>query len=174
MHANIGLHKEIVVVGFAGGGGSCEGIREAVGYSPHVAINHDEVAVAVHRANHPDTLHYCKNIYKADPMEVLADVKKKLKLKALPKIGMGWFSPDCTHHSRARGGKPRQKNIRDLPWVILAWAKLPAHLRPRMFFIENVTEFLDWGPLDSEGHAVNFIGENDARTEFQSARRPRD
>jgi DNA (cytosine-5)-methyltransferase 1 len=145
---------EIEVVGFAGGGGSCEGLKAALGHSPHVAINHDEVAVAVHTANHPDTLHYCNNIFKAVPIDVLEDVRKKLKLKRLPKIGLAWFSPDCTHFSRARGGKPRRKDTRDLPWVILGWAKLAPELRPRIIVIENVVEFLDYGPLDADGQQI--------------------
>jgi DNA (cytosine-5)-methyltransferase 1 len=146
--------REITVVGFAGGGGSCEGIRMALGHSPDVAINHDEVAIAVHTANHPDTIHFRKNIYKAVPTEVLQEVKRKYGLKRLPKIGLGWFSPDCTHHSKARGGKPVQKHIRDLPWVILYWAKLPKNQRPRVIMVENVEEFVDWGPLDKDNYPI--------------------
>src|SRR5229473_5669767 len=124
--------REITVVGFAGGGGSCEGIRMALGRSPDVALNHDEVAVAMHTADHPHTLHYCQNIWKAVPSEVLREVKKAQKLDDLSKIGLAWFSPDCKHFSKAKGGKPVEKRIRDLAWVILAWAKLPRTQRPRI------------------------------------------
>jgi DNA (cytosine-5)-methyltransferase 1 len=143
--------KEITVVGFAGGGGSCEGIKMALGYSPTVALNHDEVAVAMHTANHPDTIHYCQNIWKAVPTEVLREVQKKLHLKRLPKIGLAWFSPDCKHFSKAKGGKPVEKRIRDLAWVILGWAKLPRSQRPRIIKVENVEEFIGWGPLGADG-----------------------
>src|SRR5260221_14736744 len=110
--------KEIVVVGFAGGGGSCEGIKMALGRSPDVALNHDETAVAMHTANHPETIHYCQNIWQAVPTDVLRAVKNARGLERLPKIGLAWFSPDCKHFSKAKGGKPVSKNIRDLAWVI--------------------------------------------------------
>jgi DNA (cytosine-5)-methyltransferase 1 len=138
--------REITVVGFAGGGGTCEGIRMALGQSPDVALNHDEVAVAVHTANHPESIHYCQNIWQAVPNDVLLDAKKRLGLRRLPRIGFAWFSPDCKHFSKAKGGKPADKNIRDLAWVIEGWAKLPNNLRPRVIMIENVEEFAEWCP----------------------------
>lgn len=143
--------EEIEVVGFAGLGGSCEGIKLVTGRSPHIVINHDPVAIAVHTANHPESMHICQNIYKAVPIDVLHAYAKAKGLKHPPKIGLGWFSPDCKHHSKAKGGKPLEKNIRDLAWVVLAWAKLPAHLRPRLIIIENVEEFADWCPLTTKG-----------------------
>ena len=132
---------EIIVVGFAGGGGSCEGIREALGRSPEEALNHDPEAVAMHMANHPSTRHWCQNIWQADPAEVAAGRP----------IGAAWFSPDCKHFSKAKGGKPREKNIRDLAWVVVGYAKLPRHIRPRVIFLENVEEFRTWGPLLEDG-----------------------
>lgn len=143
---NIGISyrdpaKEIVVVGFAGGGGSCEGIREALGYSPQEALNHDPEAVAMHLVNHPDTHHWCQNIWQADPAAVAAGRP----------IGLAWFSPDCKHFSKAKGGKPRARNIRDLAWVVVGYAKLPRHIRPRVLMVENVEEFQTWGPLLDDG-----------------------
>ncbi|EME71406.1 C-5 cytosine-specific DNA methylase [Paramagnetospirillum caucaseum] len=132
---------EIIVVGFAGGGGSCEGIREALGRSPEEALNHDPEAVAMHMANHPETRHWCQNIWQADPSEVAAGRP----------IGAAWFSPDCKHFSKAKGGKPREKNIRDLAWVVVGYARLPRHIRPRVIFLENVEEFQTWGPLLEDG-----------------------
>ncbi|OAN53855.1 type II restriction endonuclease subunit M [Paramagnetospirillum marisnigri] len=132
---------EIIVVGFAGGGGSCEGIREALGYSPQEALNHDPEAVAMHMVNHPDTNHWCQNIWQANPHDVAAGRP----------IGAAWFSPDCKHFSKAKGGKPREKNIRDLAWVVVGYAKLPRHIRPRVIFLENVEEFRTWGPLLDDG-----------------------
>src|SRR5205085_1785889 len=64
------------------------------------------------------------------------------------RVGLAWFSPDCTDHSKAKGGAPiRNRASRDLAWVIVLWAKLPAHLRPRLIMMENVEEWLDWGPM---------------------------
>lgn len=140
--------KEIVVDGFAGGGGTSTGILMALGRSPDIAINHDPVAIAVHTANHPDTLHWCQNIWKAIPSEVLRHYKDETGATHMPKIGLATFSPDCTHFSKAKGGKPVKRHIRDLAWVIVAWAKLPRRQRPRVVFVENVEEFVTWGRLD--------------------------
>ena len=145
--------REIVLVGFAGGGGSCEGIREALGHSPHVALNHDPIAVGVHTVNHPETIHYCQNIYKAIPSEVLREVSRQLGEKV--KIGLAWFSPDCKHFSKAKGAKPLRRNVRDLAWVVCDyWAKLPTDQRPRVIIMENVEEFQDWGPLDENQYPI--------------------
>lgn len=133
---------EIIVVGFAGGGGTCEGVRIALGRSPDEALNHDEDAVSMHTVNHPETRHWCQNIWQAEPAEVAAGRP----------IGFAWFSPDCTHFSKAKGGVPRKKNIRDLAWIVVAYAKLPLHIRPRVIQLENVEEFVTWGPLTDEGH----------------------
>lgn len=133
---------EIIIVGFAGGGGTCEGIRMALGRSPNEALNHDEDAVSMHKANHPETRHWCQNIWQAEPAEVAAGRP----------IGFAWFSPDCTHFSKAKGGVPRKKNIRDLAWIVVAYAQLPLHIRPRVIQLENVEEFQTWGPLTEEGH----------------------
>lgn len=133
---------EIIVVGFAGGGGTCEGIRMALGRSPDEALNHDEDAVSMHAANHPETRHWCQNIWRAEPAEVAAGRP----------IGLAWFSPDCTHFSKAKGGVPRKKHIRDLAWIAVAYAKLPRHIRPRVLMLENVEEFQTWGPLTDAGH----------------------
>jgi DNA (cytosine-5)-methyltransferase 1 len=127
---------ELVIDNFAGGGGASIGISKAVGRSVDIAINHDVEALAMHQANHPETRHYCENILEIDPVKVCAGRP----------VGMAWFSPDCTHHSKAKGGKPRKKEIRALAWVVVKWA---AKVRPRVIFLENVEEFQDWCPLDS-------------------------
>lgn len=128
----------LVVDNFAGGGGASLGIEQALGRSPDIAINHDPEAVAMHRANHPDTRHLCQSVWKANPYDVAAGRT----------VDLAWFSPDCRHHSKAKGGKPREKNIRDLAWVVVAWAKT---VRPRVIMLENVEEFRDWGPLLDDG-----------------------
>jgi DNA (cytosine-5)-methyltransferase 1 len=129
--------KEIIVDNFAGGGGASTGIEQATGRSVDVAINHDPAAIAMHEANHPDTRHYCENVWDIDPREVAAGRP----------VGLVWLSPDCTHHSKARGGKPRKKNIRGLAWVAVRWA---ATVRPRVIHLENVEEFKGWGPLTED------------------------
>lgn len=129
------LHDEIIVDSFAGGGGASTGIEMALGRSPDVAINHDETAVAMHQVNHPDTEHYCQNIWQANPKDVA---------RGRP-VGLAWFSPDCKHFSKAKGSKPVNRNIRDLAWVVPMWAE---QVKPRVIVVENVEEFLGWGPLD--------------------------
>jgi DNA (cytosine-5)-methyltransferase 1 len=133
--------NEIRVDNFAGGGGASTGIEMATGRSVDVAINHDPDAIAMHKANHPETKHYCENVWDVDPKEVAKDRP----------VALCWLSPDCTHHSKARGGKPRKKNIRGLAWIAVKWA---IDVRPRVIILENVEEFKDWGPLDDEGYPI--------------------
>ena len=144
------LPGEIAVDGFCGGGGASEGIKMAIGRDPDVAINHDPEAVVMHQANHPGTKHYCQSIYRVDPEDVVREFRAP--------IGLAWFSPDCTHHSKARGGKPKQKHIRDLAWIVPHWAERAVWegKRPRIIFIENVEEFQDWGPLLEDGKACQL------------------
>lgn len=120
---------------FAGGGGASTGIEMATGYSVDIAINHDPEAIRMHKTNHPDTKHYCESVWDIDPIEVC---------RGHP-VALAWFSPDCKHFSRAKGGKPKDKNIRGLAWVTLRWAAL---VRPRVIMLENVEEFKTWGPLN--------------------------
>lgn len=127
--------KEIVVDNFAGGGGASTGIEIAIGRSVDIAINHDPAAIAMHRANHPTTEHYTEDVWKVDPVEACAGRP----------VALAWFSPDCKHHSKAKGGKPVSKKIRGLAWVAIKWAKA---VRPRVIMLENVEEFMDWGRLD--------------------------
>jgi len=125
---------ELIVDSFAGGGGASTGIEMALGRSPDYAINHDAEALALHAANHPDTVHLSKNIYKVDPMDVVGRRK----------VGLLWASPDCKHFSKAKGGAPVKREIRDLAWTVVLWAE---RVRPRVIILENVEEFQTWGPL---------------------------
>lgn len=125
----------MIIDSFAGGGGASTGIELALGRSPDVAINHDAAAISMHEANHPETQHYNCNIWHADP----ADVTRGRR------VGLAWFSPDCKHHSKAKGGKPVSQGVRDLAWVVVLWAK---RARPEVIMLENVEEFRFWGPLD--------------------------
>jgi len=131
----------LIVDNFAGGGGASTALEIAFGRKVDIAINHDENALAMHAANHPDTLHLKTDVFDVDPSEVCAGQP----------IDAAWFSPDCTHFSRAAGGKPRSNKRRSLAWVVLRWASLPKWQRPRVIFLENVEEFLSWGPLTKSG-----------------------
>lgn len=133
------LPGELAVDSFAGGGGASEGIEAAIGRPVDIAINHSPEAIAMHKANHPETRHYCEDIWAVDPVEACAGKP----------VGLAWFSPDCTHFSRAKGGQPRKKEIRGLAWVVVDWAK---KVRPRVILLENVEEFATWGPLNDDGH----------------------
>ena len=135
------IHGELIVDNFAGGGGASTGIELATGYSVDIAINHDPEAIKMHKANHPNTKHYCENVWAVDPVKAC---------NGHP-VGLAWFSPDCKHFSKAKGGKPKDKNIRGLAWVALRWAGL---VRPSVIMLENVEEFKTWGPLNRRHHPI--------------------
>lgn len=130
--------QEIIVDSFAGGGGASTGI-ELAGFHVHVAINHDADAIRMHAANHPGTLHLNSNIWQIDPDDIVREHGP---------VGLLWASPDCKHFSKAKGGKPVQKNIRDLAWTVCNWAE---RAKPRVIILENVEEFRTWGPLTEAG-----------------------
>ena len=129
------INGELIVDNFAGGGGASTGIELATGYSVDIAINHDPEAIKMHKANHPNTKHYCEDVWQVDPVEACAGKP----------VALAWFSPDCKHFSKAKGGKPKDKFIRGLAWVACRWAGL---VRPRVIMLENVEEFKTWGPLN--------------------------
>lgn len=135
------INGELIVDNFAGGGGASTGIELATGYSVDIAINHDPEAIRMHKANHPNTKHYCENVWVVDPVKAC---------NGHP-VGLAWFSPDCKHFSKAKGGKPKDKNIRGLAWVACRWAGL---VRPRVIMLENVEEFKTWGPLNRGHHPI--------------------
>ena len=135
------INGELIVDNFAGGGGASTGIEEATGFSVDIAINHDPKAIAMHKANHPNTKHYCEDVWQVDPVQAC---------NGHP-VGLAWFSPDCKHFSKAKGGKPKDKNIRGLAWVACRWAGL---VRPRVIMLENVEEFKTWGPLNRGHHPI--------------------
>lgn len=129
--------RELIVDNFAGGGGASTGIEMAIGHSVDVAINHDPVAILMHKTNHPTTKHYTEDIWEVNPKEAT---------NGQP-VALAWFSPDCKHFSKAKGGKPVDKNIRGLAWVAVKWAKA---VKPRVIMLENVEEFKTWGPLKAD------------------------
>ena len=126
---------------FAGAGGWSHGWRMATGSEPLLAVNHCAHAVHLHRLNHPGTEHHLKDVWEVDPRTAIAGRR------------VDWLhgSPDCTHHSRAKGGKPREQKIRALADVLIDWAR---ESRAPVVSLENVIEWLDWGPLDDAGHPI--------------------
>jgi DNA (cytosine-5)-methyltransferase 1 len=135
--------RGLIIDSFAGGGGTSTGIEMALGRSPDVAINHDAEAIRMHMANHPKTRHYVSNVWDVDPVEATGGQQ----------VALFWLSPDCTYHSKARGGKPHRdrnkaRRIRGLPWVAVRWAKA---VRPAVIAMENVEEIADWGPMGTDG-----------------------
>ena len=134
MEAQISIFEPMIVDNFAGGGGASTGIELATGRPVDIAINHNESAIMMHRRNHPYTRHYQDDVWILDP----------LKLTGGRPVHIAWFSPDCKHFSRASGGALKDRNIRGLAWVAVKWAGL---VQPDIIIVENVPEFLTWGPV---------------------------
>lgn len=125
---------DVYVDSFAGGGGASTGIELALGRPIDYAINHDESAIMMHKRNHPYTEHFREDIWAIDPMTVTKGRHVRL----------AWFSPDCKHFSRAKGAALVNRKIRGLAWVVLRWA---GEVRPDVIMLENVPEFVTWGPV---------------------------
>ena len=134
MSNNYLLPNEIVVDNFAGGGGASIGMQLGLNHHVDIAINHDPEAIDMHKVNHPETKHYCESVWDVDPVDAC---------RGRP-VGLAWFSPDCKHFSKAKGNRPVDKNIRGLAWVAVRWAAL---VPLRVMMLENVEEFMTWGPV---------------------------
>src|SRR5690348_12640820 len=123
---------------FCGAGGTSSGLMAAarkLGKRVNLlAINHWDVAIATHSANHPEAKHLCTGIDEVDPRRAVPGGRLNLLLA----------SPECTHHSNARGGKPMSDQRRASAWHIVRWAEA---LYIDTIIVENVREFRDWGPL---------------------------
>lgn len=130
--------NEVAGVFFCGGGGSTDGIVRYTSIPVVGAVNHDMAAIRMHQTNHPFTEHYKEDVFAVDPKEFCGGYP----------MGFAWFSPDCTHFSRARGATPVKKEIRGLSWVLVKWA---LSVRPRVMVMENVPEIRTWGPLIERG-----------------------
>lgn len=126
---------------FAGGGGASVGIEMALGRPVDIAVNHDPQAIRMHQTNHPNTLHLTEDVFKVN-------LKKYVKGRH---VALMWASPDCTSHSKAKGGKPRERGLRVLPWAVHKHAK---DIKPDVIIMENVEEIQDWGPLDEKGYPI--------------------
>lgn len=134
--------QKLLIDLFAGGGGASQGIEDATGRNIDYAVNHDPDAILMHKTNHPETVHLQENIWDVNPLEVT---------KGRP-VGLLWASPDCKHFSKAKGSKPKDKNIRMLPYSIIKWARL---VRPEIIIAENVEEIQTWGPLNKKGRPID-------------------
>lgn len=146
-----GERRIVAVDSFAGGGGASNGIEKAFkrlldagllppGHpiGPTYAINHDEPAIVMHKANHRDTIHLPHNVWRVSMRELLGGNL----------FGFLWLSPDCRDHSTAKGGPITSRAVRDLAWVLLKWLKeLPDWQRPWTICLENVGAFAKWSPL---------------------------
>ena len=130
---------------FCGAGGSTTGIRQAVtrmGLKANIlAINHWEVAIRTHSANNDGVEHLCESVDHIDPTKIIPGQE----------LDLLWASPSCTHHSVARGGRPRCEQQRAPAWIIPFWLE---NLKVKRLIVENVPEFQNWGPLDDDGHPV--------------------
>lgn len=131
-------HDDLIVDCFAGGGGASLGISTALGRPVDIAINHSREAIALHTRNHPESDHFCEDIWTVQPQQATKGRPVKLL----------WASPDCRHFSRAKGGKPASPRVRSLAWVVVSWAR---RVRPAVIMLENVEEFQTWGPLHPDG-----------------------
>lgn len=135
------MKSELIIDCFAGGGGASVGIEMALGRPVDIAINHDPEAIRMHKVNHPDTIHLTEDIFKVD-------LQKYVKGR---KVALMWASPDCTSHSKAKGGQPRKRGLRILPWAVYKHAK---QILPEVIIMENVEEIQQWGPLDKKRHPI--------------------
>lgn len=130
-----------VVDCFAGGGGASVGIEMALGRQVDIAVNHDPNAILMHKTNHPDTIHLTEDIFEVN-------LQKYVKGRH---VALMWASPDCTSHSKAKGGQPRKSGLRILPWAVFKHAK---DILPDVIIMENVEEIQQWGPLDEDGRPI--------------------
>ena len=135
------VERDLIVDCFAGGGGASVGIEMALGRSVDIAINHDPAAILMHKTNHPNTLHLTEDIFKVDLQKYVGNKH----------VALMWASPDCTSHSKAKGGKPRNSGLRILPWAVYKHAKA---ILPDVIIMENVEEIQQWGPLDEQGYPI--------------------
>ena len=138
------MNKNIIIDCFAGGGGASVGIEMALGKPVDIAINHDPNTILMHKTNHPDTLHLTEDIFEVD-------LQKYVKGGH---VALMWASPDCTSHSKAKGGKPRESGLRILPWAVYKHTK---SILPDVIIMENVEEIQQWGPLDENGYPIKEL-----------------
>jgi len=138
------MSELLVVDNFAGGGGASLGLERGLGRSVDIAVNHDLRSIRMHQANHPNTQHFAEDVWDVSPLKACGGRA----------VGFFWLSPDCTDHSKAKGGPiQRDRKIRGLAWLAVRWiAALKAtDQHPLVIGLENVEEFRQWGPLYKKG-----------------------
>lgn len=135
------IKNSLIIDCFAGGGGASVGIEMALGRQVDIAVNHDPKAILMHSVNHETTMHLTEDIFKVDLKKYVGDRH----------VALLWASPDCTSHSKAKGGQPRKSGLRILPWAVYEHTK---KILPDVICMENVEEIQEWGPLDAEGHPI--------------------
>ena len=153
------IADELLIDNFAGGGGASTGIERATGRIVDIAINHNRAAIQMHEKNHPYTKHFCEDVWQVNPLTVT---------QGRP-VAVVWGSPDCTHFSKAKGGTPVEKKIRGLAWVLCKWA---GTVKPRVIIMENVEEFMTWGPvipMRYKGRCVKKITKENGKTKYITA-----
>lgn len=133
------MRKILVADLFCGAGGSSTGAQQAIEHLGRamdlVCINHWDRAIETHKRMHPEARHYCQDVASARPIECVPGGRLDLLMA----------SPTCTYHSRARGGRPTSDQQRMDPWHVVTWL---TELDVKALLIENVPEFVDWGPVD--------------------------
>ena len=131
----------LFIDGFAGGGGASTGIAQAIGRDVDIAVNHSPAAIAIHKANHPTTIHYCQDIRAIWPKAVTR----------MEPVAGAWFSPDCKEFSKAKGGPVKDRSIRALADEVVIWLR---DVQPTVAYLENVEEFAYAAPLDDDGRPI--------------------
>lgn len=131
---------------FCGGGGTSTGMinafrRAGVNDYQLIGVNHWNIAIETNKINHPFEKLYCSTVQNVKPREAVPSGR----------LHFLWASPECTNHSRAKGGRPKDEQSRATAWDILKWAQ---ELYIDRIYIENVIEFLEWGPIDSKGRPM--------------------
>ena len=139
---------------FSGAGGTTTGIHLAHKDIEVIAcVNHDENAIKSHAANHPNCIHFVEDVR---DMAVVHKIKKLVEAKRIQEPGCIiniWASLECTNYSKAKGGQPRDADSRTLAYALYPYIDI---LNPDYLFIENVREFMAWGPLDKKGRPVSM------------------
>lgn len=133
----------LIIDSFAGSGGASIGIHDALGIEPFLACNHCHHAMMMHKENSPKTYHLEEDIFTV----------QYPKFVGSRTCWLAWYSPSCVHHSRARGGRPKDTGLRGMAWVA---AEHAATMDIDVIMLENVIEFEAWGPLLTEDYKVTL------------------